>query len=42
MRYHAIARAAFGAIFRGRRGHLVLGRTAPDSYAVFGDTALFN
>ncbi|MGV3071744.1 hypothetical protein ACEE90_04775 [Corynebacterium phoceense] len=41
MRYHSIARAAFGFLFlAGGVAHLVLGRTAPESYAVFGDTAL--
>ncbi|AKK04790.1 DoxX protein [Corynebacterium mustelae] len=39
--YRSIVRTLFAVIFiSGGFSHLVLGRTHPESYAVFGDTAL--
>jgi uncharacterized membrane protein YphA (DoxX/SURF4 family) len=42
MLYQKIVRLFFAVVFlAGGVAHLVLGRTMPSSYAVFGDTALF-
>ncbi len=42
VRDRPITRVLFAVIFlAGGIAHLVLGRVAPDSYEVFGDTALF-